>query len=194
MFNWTPSENPTETFEQWATECRQLCASARKTSAHRTAAGAGGSSPRIPTPTAGDAKASGSRNLEGSKAHAGVSLTDWVRFGNSTTARLPTPTAARYGNNQGGASPDGPVRMSLDSMAAQGRWPSPAARDWKWPNKKPYRERGGGTKGEQLPNAVGGPLNPTWVEWLMGFPLGHTDSRRSGTRRSPRWLRLHSEP
>jgi hypothetical protein len=31
-----------------------------------------------PTATAGDAKASGSRNLEGSKAHAGVSLTDAI--------------------------------------------------------------------------------------------------------------------
>jgi hypothetical protein len=25
------------------------------------------------------------------------------------------------------------------------------------------------------PLAVGGKLNPTWVEWLMGFPLGWTD-------------------
>ena len=32
-----------------------------------------------PTPTAGDAKSSGSRNTAGSKAHAGVSLTDAVR-------------------------------------------------------------------------------------------------------------------
>jgi hypothetical protein len=39
-----------------------------------------------PTPTAGDAKGAGSRNLPGSKAHAGVSLTDAVRFGNSSTA------------------------------------------------------------------------------------------------------------
>jgi hypothetical protein len=23
--------------------------------------------------------------------------------------------------------------------------------------------------------AAGGQLNPTWVEWLMGFPLGWTD-------------------
>ena len=23
--------------------------------------------------------------------------------------------------------------------------------------------------------AIGGSLNPTWVEWLMGFPLGWTD-------------------
>lgn len=40
-----------------------------------------------PTPTAGDAKASGSRNLTGSKAHAGVSLTDAVTAGTSTVSR-----------------------------------------------------------------------------------------------------------
>lgn len=40
-----------------------------------------------PTPTSGDSKGAGSRNLEGSSAHAGVSLTDAVRFGNSTTPR-----------------------------------------------------------------------------------------------------------
>lgn len=52
----------------------------------------------LPTPTAGDAKASGSRNLEGSAAHAGVSLTDaLVHGGNSTEPRrlLPTPEAAQ---------------------------------------------------------------------------------------------------
>lgn len=40
-----------------------------------------------PTPTAGDSRASGSRNLPGSKAHAGVSLTDAVRTGSSSTPR-----------------------------------------------------------------------------------------------------------
>ena len=40
-----------------------------------------------PTVTKGDAKASGSRNHEGSNAHAGVSLTDAVRYGNSSTKR-----------------------------------------------------------------------------------------------------------
>jgi hypothetical protein len=25
------------------------------------------------------------------------------------------------------------------------------------------------------PSAIGGKMNPTWVEWLMGFPLGWTD-------------------
>jgi hypothetical protein len=27
---------------------------------------------------------------------------------------------------------------------------------------------------------IGGSLNPTWVEWLMGFPLGWTDLRALG--------------
>ena len=40
-----------------------------------------------PTPTAGDGQMSGSRNLEGSSAHSGVSLTDAVRYGNSSTKR-----------------------------------------------------------------------------------------------------------
>jgi hypothetical protein len=35
----------------------------------------------LPTPTTGDAEASGSRRMEGSKAHAGVSLTDVVIHG-----------------------------------------------------------------------------------------------------------------
>jgi hypothetical protein len=30
----------------------------------------------------------------------------------------------------------------------------------------------------------GGTLNPTWVEWLMGFPLGWTDLGDSATRSS----------
>jgi hypothetical protein len=100
-----------------------------------------------PTPTAGDARASGSRNTATSNAHPGVSLTDAVR-------------------QDGGTG-----RM----------WPTPASRDYRYPNASPYSARSGGTKGEQLPNAVGGALNPTWIEWLMGFPLGWTDLGPSAT-------------
>lgn len=105
----------------------------------------------IPTPTAGDAKSSGSRNLPGSKAHAGVSLTDFVRTGGSTTPR---------------------------------QIPTPAARDYRYPNAVPSSQRGRGTQGEQLPNFIGGPLNPTWVEWLMGFPDAWTASEHWVTRSS----------
>lgn len=83
----------------------------------------------LPTPTAGDAKASGSRNLEGSSAHPGVSLTDAVRTGDSTTPRrLPTPTAedgerGRNGSGSdrlGAATFDDPVRLLPTPQAADG--------------------------------------------------------------------------
>ena len=32
------------------------------------------------------------------------------------------------------------------------------------------------------PSAIGGKLNPTWVEWLMGFPTGWTDLEDSATQ------------
>lgn len=34
-------------------------------------------------------------------------------------------------------------------------------------------------------------LNPMWVEWLMGWPLGWTDLRPLGMDRFRQWLRLH---
>jgi hypothetical protein len=41
----------------------------------------------IPTPTVGDARSSGSRNTASSKAHPGISLTDWVRRDGGTGRR-----------------------------------------------------------------------------------------------------------
>ena len=35
---------------------------------------------------------------------------------------------------------------------------------------------------------AGGQLNPTWVEWLMGFPLAWTDLGASATLSYPKWL------
>ena len=49
-------------------------------------------------------------------------------------------------------------------------WPTPTARDWKGAS-------GRALKGEakDLPSEAGGSLNPQWVEWLMGYPVGYTD-------------------
>jgi hypothetical protein len=163
----------------------------------------------LPTPTAGDSKASGSRNTTTSKAHPGTSLTDWVR-GDGGTGRMwqtpvaddaverkkgkwnsrgepklsaqvmlwPTPTSSSGGLEKAKANGEGST-TGLKLASAVQMWPTPASRDFRHPNAEPYSERGGGTKGEQLPNAAGGPLNPTWVEWLMGFPIGWTDLKPS---------------
>jgi len=94
------------------------------------------------------------------------------------------------------ASPSGPdyARMQRegsggdDLATAVARYPTPAARDYRSPNKKSYRDRGGGSKGEQLPNAVGGQLNPDWVEWLMGWPIGWTSTEPLDKEVFNQWL------
>ena len=48
-------------------------------------------------------------------------------------------------------------------------FPSPAARDWR--SGKGRTENG---HTPQLPEVVGGQLNPDWVEALMGWPPGWT--------------------
>jgi len=37
----------------------------------------------------------------------------------------------------------------------------------------------------------GGQLNPTWVEWLMGWPIGWTDLKPLATARYREWLQQH---
>jgi hypothetical protein len=36
-------------------------------------------------------------------------------------------------------------------------------------------------------------LNPTWVEWLMGWPLGWTDLKPLATDRFQQWLLAHGK-
>jgi len=48
--------------------------------------------------------------------------------------------------------------------------PTPDARCWK--SGKGRKENG---HSPQLEARIGGTLNPMWVEWLMGFPIGWTD-------------------
>ena len=67
--------------------------------------------------------------------------------------------------------------------AAVEMWPTPNARDWKDSvNKVPPSV--GKTRGHSLgmkvaevqpSKKIGGSLNPTWVEWLMGYPAEYTD-------------------
>lgn len=52
-------------------------------------------------------------------------------------------------------------------------FPTPQARDY----------RGMSIKRDRLPDRVAGQLNPTWVEWLMGFPIGWLDLECNNPKR-----------
>jgi hypothetical protein len=75
---------------------------------------------------------------------------------------------------------------------ASGKWnsrgePKLSAQVKLWPTPTAHNAKEGGYPSEHLRNTptlaaqAGGALNPTWVEWLMGFPLGWTDFTPSET-------------
>ena len=45
-----------------------------------------------------------------------------------------------------------------------------------------------------LGSIAGGTLNPEWIEWRMGWPIGWTDCAALETGRFQQWLRLHGAP
>jgi hypothetical protein len=114
-----------------------------------------------PTPTAGDAKSSGSRNTANSKAHPGVSLTDAVR-GDGGTGRLwPTPTA-QDAKNTAGIS-----QMKRNTL----------------PLNVEVKARGQAELGRLNPAWV--------ESHLMGWPIGWTDLEQLEMDKFQAWLASH---
>ncbi len=102
--------------------------------------------------------------------------------------------------------------VPLTAETDYGLWPTPRSRDWKgkgkdcldravkmWPtpqaracNTMAKCKRGSNSPGgTPLPVAAGGTLNPPWVAWLMGWPIGWTALEPLATDRFQRWLSLH---
>lgn len=102
----------------------------------------------------------------------------------------PTPTATRYGTsqNEGQVSHKRPSSgtVSLDTFARM--WPTPTASN---ASRGPSGdvEEGRYQHGRRLQDVAyqNGVLNPQFVEWLMGLPIGMTDSGPLGTEWF-RWL------
>lgn len=113
----------------------------------------------------------------------GLNLAQAVRF-------WPTPRA-NDAEKRGNIAND--KRNGLP--AAVKYWPTPTARDYRTGDNPESRRARMKASGEwHSPNlndvaAPGGQLNPRWVEWLMGFPLGWTalePSETPSSLRSPR--------
>lgn len=107
----------------------------------------------------------------------------------------PTPTSRDHKDGSAQACANVPVNALLGRAVhcptpehggslTQRTWMSP-----KTPTGGPAPDHGHDHKLEdQVARTAAGQLNPTWVEWLMGFPLGYTDLDVSATLSYPRWL------
>jgi hypothetical protein len=107
--------------------------------------------------------------------------------GGTGSGSLPTPNARDWKDLAGSPAAQRRKSPGLATMAAANMWPTPKSS----PSGPDYaRMNREGSGGDDLATAVaretGGSLNPTWVEWLMGFPLGWTDLERSATPSSLR--------
>lgn len=81
----------------------------------------------------------------------------------------------RYGTKHGG--------RNLNDWVA--KWPTPHANCHTGPGSS------GRDGGENLQTAAGGALNPPWVEWLMGWPIGATDLKPLEMESFRQWLEKH---
>ena len=95
----------------------------------------------------------------------------------------PTPRANEYKDTMQSVPPSrlkDPGKCNLtQAIAMELMFATPCARDYRTGQRKRYDNQG---RANNLNDQIGGQLNPTWVEWLMGFPIGWTDLNASETR------------
>ena len=72
-----------------------------------------------------------------------------------------------------------PGKCNLTQAVAMEMLATPCARDYRTGQRKRYENP---ERANNLNDQIGGQLNPTWVEWLQGFPIGWTDLNASETR------------
>lgn len=122
-----------------------------------------------PTPTAMDAKGLDKHPRKDMTPSRSCLLSQKV-------ALYPTPTKfdATCGDLRG-KEYSGENRHAMKLIQAAKLFPTPKAQ-----NARADGQRHG-EGGQSLDVLAGGRLNPTWVEWLMGFPPGWTDCSASET-------------
>ncbi len=93
---------------------------------------------------------------------------------------LPTPRVTTNGGS-GRHRGDNRGRLEDEVHNPERLLPTPTARDWRTgdrpENRRARMKQGGEWHSPNLNDvaAPGGRLNPEWVEWLMGFPIGWTE-------------------
>jgi hypothetical protein len=164
-----------------------------------------------PTPCARDNKGPSARAYQGSPEN----LSDIALHGGE---KWPTPCARDHKgvSGSGRQAKRGNPQDTLCNAVAGRMWPTPTASEvTKIPATANYGQKGlnnhpairgnpirekmqknrkgmdGGAKTRQTAGLA--QLNPTWVEWLMGWPLGWTDCAASVTDKFQQWRNSHGK-
>ena len=93
----------------------------------------------------------------------------------------PTPTVKGNYNKRGLSTKSGDGLATAVKKASL--WPTPLTRDYKGGRSAETLQAKGRLPSNSLPDSVtyaegeSGPLNPPFLEWLMGFPIGWTESK-----------------
>lgn len=96
-------------------------------------------------------------------------------------------------------SKNGKTSHSVGLADAVKLWPTPRATDWQHSIQASAAEKARArgfqpNLGEKVAEtANGGRLNPMWVEWLMGWPLGSTDLKPLEMDKYLQFLQKHGE-
>jgi hypothetical protein len=129
-----------------------------------------GLSERLPTPQASDLITK--KTSASWKAKGGVNFT---LSNPDIQAKWPTPKSRDWKDGQTAGNRKSP------GLGVVAHWPTPRATDFKGATSAEAMSKAAARGfSPNLPEATaasvgGGKLNPMWVEWLMGWPLGWTD-------------------
>ena len=85
-------------------------------------------------------------------------------------------------------------KRNTPTLTAQANWPTPRTKGMCGGSGAWEQLKANTTIEEvrQIGAGNGGHLNPTWVEWLMGWPLEWTDLKPLETDKFQEWQQQHS--
>jgi hypothetical protein len=105
----------------------------------------------------------------------------------------PTPTCNMV---SGGANHNSPQVLAknhgINLAGAVQKWPTPTANEDACGKPTGKMQKMLGNHPLVRQDLTGGTLNPVWVEWLMGWPLGWTDLKPLEMDRFQSWQQQHS--
>ena len=146
----------------------------RKPSAPLTNGTGYGSSDTLPTPRARMTGAATERRALDKNQNLEVVLARRL---------LPTPRASDA--DKGGRGDLLTVLRGYETRHA-GTLPTPTARDWRSTETNARNARPLNEVLASMSGNIAGHVNPRFLEWMMGYPIGWTELRRSGTPYCPK--------